>query len=341
MMQAGAGNDKFYISNGSNNQLYGQDGNDYFEITSGNSHVAYGGFGKDTFVVSGGDSHTIYGNGGNDTITVSGGDSRQIYGDEGNDTITLDGGDSNGIYAGEGNDTITIKGDNTNTIINAYDGDDVINLEKGQSSVTAGDGNDVINIKGGTHTVNGNSGDDIYNLNMTSKDDFVEITDGTGKNKINVSRNYNGLTRAYDFTGSNDILSFDKNYKMTNSSNIKDGSLNTTDSSITIYSNYTKSSQSFNMAGIYLVKNVKDEISNNTFKDHSIIVDSTIETFSFGGKNYTLDLNALKQDLASWFSTHDAAYTDSASVFANEKTAGDIQSLMAVYTEHTADCFVK
>lgn len=71
-----------------------------------------------------------------------------------------------------------------------------------------------------------------------------------------------------EFAGSNDTLSFDKSYKLTNANNINtNGSLKTTDSNITLYVNYTKSFQTFNTGDTRLVKNVKDEILDKAFTE--------------------------------------------------------------------------
>ena len=157
-----------------------------------------------------------------------------------------------------------------------------------------------------------------------------------GNNKINVSKNYNGAAAIINFAGT---LSFDKSYKLTNASNVKtDGSLNTSNLSITVYSNYTKNTQTFTTADILLIKNVSDEISDKQINNRTIGFDSTVEKFSFGGKNYTLNIDNLKQDLVAWFSTRD--YADSNAVFTGGD-ANDIQSLIAVYTKDTASCFVK
>ena len=359
-VKAGAGNDKFYISNGFYKKFYGEEGNDYFEITSGEGHDAKGGKGNDTFIVSDGDSHKIHGEEGNDTITVSGGDSRIIYGDEGKDTITVIDGKNNKVYCGEGDDTIIVKGGNTNTIngnlgkdtftisggsgniINGYEDNDTFTISGGNGNYIYGDvGNDTFNINGGFASwIYGEDGDDIYNLNTKLTSDSAFISDGVGNNKINVSKNYKGYVYASNFGGSNDVLSFDKSYKLTNANNIKkDGSLNTKNSDITLYVNYIKSSEIFGTGDIRLIKNVNDEISDKELNNHIVAFDSTIEKFSFGGKNYTLDLNALKADLVAWFTDH-STYADSNAVFTGGD-ANDINSLMAVYTENTANCFIK
>ena len=74
--------------------------------------------------------------------------------------------------------------------------------------------------------------------------------------------------------------------------------------------------------------------------NHIVAFDSTIEKFSFGGKNYTLNLNELQGHLAAWFKADTKGYTDSQAVFTGGD-ANDIQSLMAVYTKDIAGCFVK
>ena len=153
-------------------------------------------------------------------------------------------------------------------------------------------------------------------------------------------KNYKGIIAANDFNGANDTLSFDKSYKLTTSDNVKDGVIATTDSNVTVYLNYTKSTGAFNTVDIQFVTNLKDELQNNKIDQRFVGVDSTIEKFSFGGKNYTLNLDNLKQDLVAWFNADTKGYTDSNAVFTGGD-ANDIQSLMAVYTKDTANCFVK
>ena len=54
-------------------------------------------------------------------------------------------------------------------------------------------------------------------------------------------------------------MTFDKSYNLTNTNNVKtDGSLNTTNSNITVYSNFTKDTQTFATADIIFIKNVND-----------------------------------------------------------------------------------
>ncbi|MBQ9244756.1 hypothetical protein IJ182_00645 [bacterium] len=266
-MYSGAGNDKFYISNGKTKRAYGEKGNDYFEIISGSLHYAYGEEGNDTFNVKAGSGHKLYGADGKDTFNINGGSVIWAYGDE---------------------------------------------------------------------------GDDIYNINLTEYGQSAILSDSAGNNKINIGKNYKGIIAVNDFNGANDTLSFDKSYKLTTSNNINsDGTLNTSDSNVTIYSNYTKSTGAFNTVDIQFITNLKDELQNNKIDQRFVAADSTIEKYSFGGKNYTLNLDNLKQDLAAWFSADGhTGYTDSASVFTGGD-ANDIQSLMAVYTKDTANCFVK
>ena len=321
---AGGGNDKIYISAGKK-RFEGEAGNDYFEL-------------------SGGSGHSIDGGDGNDTIDIKEGVTtdkiNSIEGGKGKDTFNIEGGKST-INANEGNDIINLKNGTGNTIYGNA-GADTFNITGGSGNYLHGDvENDIFNINGGfANWIYGEDGDDIYNLNTKLTSDSAFISDGAGNNKINVSKNYNGYVYAYSFGGSNDVLSFDKSYKLTNANNIKtDGSINTNNSSITVYSNYTKDTQTFATADIMLIKNVNDEISDKELNNHIVAFDSTIEKFSFGGKNYTLDLNALKADLVAWFTDH-STYADSNAVFTGGD-ANDIQSLMAVYTENTANCFIK
>ena len=301
-IRAGKGNDKFYISNGSNKQLWGEAGNDYFEITSGTSHQVVAGAGNDTVKVIGGDSHQIDANDGNDTIIVSGGSGHVINGYGGKDTFTISTGDSCKLYGGDDNDTF--------------------------------------NITGGTSTeLYGEAGNDIYNLNMQTGS--VTITENDGKNTINVAKGYKGVASVYKYVETNATynVKFDKSYKLTSSANVVDDVITTTDSNITLYRNFLKDEGFAPGASYRFITNVQDEISDKSIDDRYVnVAANAFTSANVGGKNYTLNFDKLQEDLVAWFSTRD--YADSNAVFTGGD-ANDINSLMAVYTKDTAECFIK
>ena len=356
-IKAGKGNDKFYISNGSNKQLHGQDGNDYFELTNGECYDVKGGLGNDTFVVSGGTTHYIECNGGNDVVTTTDGDQNIIYGNDGNDTFTVTGGNKNKFYGGEGrdtfntfngksnefyggdeNDTFTINGSKLNKFY-GNNGDDVFNVNGSQMVSIFGE-NDISDYSESDY------GNDTYNINTKSETDIVSISDYTGKNTINISNGFKGYVSAGTYTvGDAEYkLKFDKSYKLTSSANVNnDGTIKTNDSNITIYRNFEKENGNFDSQMARFIINTQNELSNDEgtidIIDRAIDVEySALTSVNVGGKNYTLNLDNLKQELVAWFSTRD--YADSNAVFTGGD-ANDIQSLMAVYTNDTASCFVK
>ena len=303
---AGGGNDKFYISNGSNKILYGEEGNDYFEITSGDSHKIYGGLGNDTIKVTGGTNHYIEANGGNDTIIVSGGSGYTIYGYEGKDTFNISGGDSGTLYGGDDNDTF--------------------------------------NITGGTNTsIDGEKGNDIYNLNMQSGS--VDILESGGTNTVNVAKNFKGTAEFSSLvvTEAKYNVKFDKSYTLTSGANVKDDVITTSDSDITLYRTFLKDEGVFAPGASYqFVTNVQNEISDKSIDDRYVKVSTaSFNSVNIGGKNYTLNFDKLQQDLVAWFGeAGHTGYSDSDAVLANGNET-DINSLMAVYTKDTAGCFVK
>lgn len=317
------GNDKFYVSNGTNKQLYGGDGNDYFEITNGSGYEIYGNRDNDTIILKSGDSHSVFGGDGNDTINVNGGTNYNIKGEAGKDTFKITGGSGSKIYGGDDNDTFTITGGNGGRIY-------------------GGEGNDIFNIKGGvTNFIYGDNGDDIYNLNM--KSGIAIIEDDAGKNTVNVAKNFKGSASVME-TGTAEIdLVFDKSYKLTTSANVKNGVIKTNDSNITLYRNFSKTGDFVDGWGMQLITNIKDEISDKSINGRFIDIGYGAGTpnLNVGGKNYTLNLDQLKSDLVAWFSQEaHSGYADSAAVFSGKNTT-DIQSLMAIYTADTKGCFVK
>ena len=116
--------------------------------------------------------------------------------------------------------------------------------------------------------------------------------------------------------------------------------LTTSDSNITLYLNFLKNEGFVSGTSCYFITNVKDEISDKSIDDRYVMVETDAFTSAnVGGKNYTLNFDKLQQDLVAWFTDH-STYADSNAVFTGGD-ANDIQSLMAVYTKDTAECFIK
>ena len=306
---AGAGNDKFYISNGTNKKVYGENGNDYFKITGTISAIAEGGKGNDTFDIYGGETNHISGGEGNDIFTVNSGNNAVISGDKGKDTFNIIGGNSCSIQGGDDNDTFNIYGG-------------------GMSS--------------NPNFVFGQNGNDTYNLDMQSG--VVIINDDAGKNTINVANGFKGIATIAPAETGEQKLNFDKSYTLTTSANIDDGVIATSDSNITLYRffEYNKDTQTgdFNQ-GVQLVTNVKEAISDSNISNDRYIgfEPNAVTSIKVGGKDYTLNLDQLKSDLVAWFNDHNTY--DSSYAVLNGGDETDINSLIAVYTKDTAGCFVK
>ncbi len=262
------------------------------------------GGGNDKYYVSNGSKKTMRGGNGNDYFEITSGSQYNVYGNNDKDTFTVTGGNSHKIYGGDGSDTFNIKGGN---LIQFY----------------------------------GQDGDDIYNLNM--KSGLAIIDDNAGKNTVNVAKGFKG-TASVEKSGTAELnLKFDKSYKLTSGSNVKNGVIKTNDSNITLYRNFSKTGDFVENWGMQLITNVKDEISDKTIDDRFIDIgydDSAPTNINVGGKNYTLNLDQLKSDLTAWFNADTKGYTDSKAVFTGGD-ANDINSLLAVYTKDTASCFVK
>ena len=266
--------------------------------------------GNDKYYVSNGSKKTMKGGNGNDYFEIISGSQYQVYGNNDNDTFTITGGNSHKIYGGDGSDTFNIKG--------------------GKFIYIYGDWN------------TGENGDDIYNLKTKTEGDIVIVSDTAGNNKINVSKNYKCYS---DFSGSNDAkfsLNFDKSYKLTSGGNVKNNTVKTNDSNITMYMNFKNDgNKDFDPTwGYEFIVNAQNEISDNDLLDRVInISKNSLTSVNVGGTNYTLDLNQLKYDLDTWFSdASHSSYADSEAVFYGSNEA-DKQSLMAVYTKDTAECF--
>ena len=388
---AGGGNDKIYISAGDKN-VEGEEGNDYFELSGGSGHYVKGGdgndtfdiketlntekinsidggTGKDTFNIEGGKSiieamegddiinlkkgseNTIYGQQGVDTFNISGGSGNNIHGNVGNDVLNITGGENNSISGDDDEDNFIVSGGKSNNIYGG-EANDIFTINSGYlNHYYGGNGSDTFNIKGGKFTyidgdIGTETGDDIYNLNIKSEDSFVLVNDSSGNNTVNVSKGYKGAS-SFSATGSAKYsLNFDKSYKLTNSSNVKDDVVKTTDSNITIYgkfvyNNTTPDDSYFDEGwGYQFIVNAQNEIKDNEINNRFINgTFNSLSSIKVGGADYTLNLDQLKSDLVAWFSMDaHSGYADSKAVF-DGKNEADINSLMAVYTKDTAECF--
>lgn len=332
-IEGGKGKDTFNIEGGKST-IEAMEGDDIINLKKGSENTIYGQQGVDTFNISGGSENNIHGNVGNDVLNITGGENNSIYGDDDEDKFIVSGGKSNEIYGGEANDIFTITGG----YLNHYYG---------------GNGSDTFNIKGGKYTyidgdIGSETGDDIYNLNTKSEDSFVLVNDSSGNNTINVLKGYKGFS-SFSSTGSAKFsLNFDKSYKLTNGSNVKSDVVKTTDSNITIYGKFvynktTPADSYFDESwGLEFIVNTQNELKDNVINDRVIsCVEGSLSNLKVGGVDYTLNLDQLKSDLVAWFSMDaHSGYADSKAVF-DGKNETDINSLMAVYTKDTADCFVK
>ena len=279
----------------------------------------------------------------NQTVNVLDGSSKnKFYGSDVSEIYNITGGEDNELYGGEGNDIFNIK-DGSN-FVRGNEGNDTFNITGGTDNIVlGGDGVDTFNIKGGGATLaqyKGEVGDDIYNL---YKADSATIIEYNGTNTYNIKKGYSGKTRIwYQVTKTTDKMVFDKSYKLTNANNVKNDVITSNSSNVTIYSNYdTSNTNSFGEEIIFTVdvKNeIKDKVIDND-KSIQLLTPNMVAKYNIGGKNYTLDLTTLKQDLAGWFTDH-SSYTNTNDVFTGGDET-DINSLMAVYTKDTAGCFVK
>lgn len=319
-LNAGAGNDKFYLSKG--NKIYrGGAGNDYFQVTgyteSGN--ILWGDSGKDIFDIY--KKCTVFAGDDNDTLNIKGGISSSIDGGEGVDTFNIEGSEdsmvaSNTINGGNGNDIFNIK--TLYSVANTYNGRE---------------GVDTFNIYNGSNDkINGGEDNDIYNLYGSSGS---TITDDNGANTYNIKKNYEGQTNIKDTTSSAKFV-FDKSYKLSNESNVNDDDTIVTDSNtLTLFANFSKSTSKIDgyMSLIF-------DIEHGGYTENYLScqnVEAFDNIYNIKGKNYTLDFSALEQDLVTWFGEHNT-YSGSIDVM-NGSSAEDKASLLAVFTENTQNCF--
>ncbi len=305
-INAGKGNDKFYISNGKNKQLNGQDGDDYFEITSGTAHQADSGDGKDTFIINGGNQHIIYCRNGNDTVTVNGGDGSTVTAGDGNDTITINGGSKNNIYGSNGNDIINIKG-------------------------------------GSEHIIDGGYDNDTYNIvNGSSTNKTTNITDSDGENSYNIKKDYTGKLSIADTSNLSNVIFEDKSLKLSSQNNINnEGSITTNGKTLSIWGNYNFLTKTLASDRISLVYDLKSEVEDKAINTNYVQINDAenMASYTVGGKKYTLDLDQLKYDLDQWYLAHSDADFATNNVLQNG-TDEQIKSLVAIFTKDTAECFV-
>ena len=333
----GAGNDIVTLNSGSHKAFYGEKGNDIFYSYGGSNNVFWGGIGNDKFYCYNG-SNGFGGNEGNDIFHIEGG-TADCAGGEGKDTFNTKDGTNHTLNGEIGNDIFNITGGKNSTFFGG-DGKDTFNIKDGSSNTIYGDaGDDIFNIKGGNYiTIGDSQGNDIYNLYTGAR---ANISDTQGKNKINIKKGYSGLTMIMDCSDDNKYT-FDKNYKLTNTKNVNNDIIVTDKNSLTLYCTYADSDGSMSTFKT-LTMNIEEEIkgTDRSFDNSSIFINSNGGTYNIGGKNYKLDLTALKQDLAGWFDNHGAYANKSTDYVLSNGSVADINSLMAVYTKDTAECFIK
>lgn len=184
-LSQGAGDDDFFMSNGSLETLQQGDNNDTFTMTGGTISGAFEGGHEAS--MSGGSIGLVDMNSGDNTFTMSGG---EILGDlttgSGNDDVIISGTGmvGGGINVGNGNNTISVLNGNIIGQITMGSGDDVFHWEDGtmESAVLMGEGNDKI---------------EFNNLNLGSGETAPLIDGGTGSDTLTMT---NSL---YQFSTSN------------------------------------------------------------------------------------------------------------------------------------------
>jgi Ca2+-binding RTX toxin-like protein len=139
-------------------------------VTSVSSIRIQGGSGANTIDLSGVSSAqftnltSVYVSGGDDNDTILGtiNLNDSIIGGDGNDVIIVGAG-ATSIDGGDGNDTISAGAGNDT--IEGGDGHDMITAGPGNDSVMAGDGQDTVNGNDGDDTIDAGDGDDLINGN--------------------------------------------------------------------------------------------------------------------------------------------------------------------------------
>lgn len=346
------GGNKINVQGGTLNRIYLEKGNNTVNIkattdedVSSNADINITA-GKNTINIEGKLNKTwVNSTLKNQTVNVLEGSSKnKFYGSDVSEIYNITGGVDNELYGREGNDIFNIK--NGSNFIYGDEGNDIFNITGGVDNILyGGDGVDTFNIKGGGGSqvqYKGDNGDDIYNLYNSSSATIIEYN---GSNTYNIKKGYSGKTQIwYQVEKTTDKMVFDKSYKLTNANNVKNDVITSNSSNVTIYSNYdTSDTNSFGDEIIFTI-DVKNEIKDKVIDNDKSIVLLTpdmITTYNVGGKNYTLDLTTLKQELAGWFTGHSAYANKSTDYVLSNGSEADIQSLMAVYTKDTADCFIK
>ena len=141
-MQGGGGNDAIYVSEVAYARIHGGSGADIIEVSSTKKKVAeiFAGSGADKISVADG-TYSIRASHGRDEIKLQGVTNSRIYSGNGNDLIELDDATDSHIYSGNGNDEIYVSGENTT--IYARQGDDLVGVYSGVSTLTGGMGEDI------------------------------------------------------------------------------------------------------------------------------------------------------------------------------------------------------
>ena len=158
-------------------------------------------------------------------------------------------------------------------------------------------------INGGDDIIYDIKGNDVYKVaNLRNS---LEIYDSSGKDTLNIT-NVNNYGIYFDVTINieNKVSSTGVDFKIFDTTLIEDKEIK---NGITIH----------NFLG-----NVKD-FKATTSKGY-------IETMNIGVNKISINVNSIANTVANWLS--DNGYTSSASVFADEKTEGDIIKMINVYT---------
>lgn len=151
---------------------------------------------------------------------------------------------------------------------------------------------------GGTDTAVDVNGNDTYNVASLSNSLIIDDKAGT-KDKLIVS-DTNGYSLYFDITinGSNAIENVGKD--------------------LHIYKENTHAN------GVTISKHI--DYSDNTVKTGA----GCIESIKVGNSTLNIDVNMIANSVAGWLAQYN--YTSSADVFTDEKTPGDINAMLAIYT---------
>lgn len=342
----GAGNDTVTVINATSKSFYGEKGNDIFTMTAGTTVLLDGGDGKDKFTISNCTSSRFNGGNDADTFIFEAGTGTNVYGGFGKDIFTINGGDGNIFFGEEDNDVFNVKAGTCG--VSGGDGNDTFNIEGGTVEIAGREGNDIINIKGGSgHKINGESGDDTYNLFIGANSD---ITDSEGNNIYNIKNKYSGKATIYNSSNLSKVV-LDKGYKLSSLKNVSDNnSVSTDGKTVSIWTNYIlainpetgKPYGMGNSKSVSLIFDIQDNIENNHNNRITVYNAEDMGTYTIGGKNYTLNLDKLQQDLTAWNTQYNSGGTyDSVNEVMEGTDAALKSSLVAIFTQDTADCFIK